>query len=252
MFRPYFITLLLALTLMSQGCSAFKYFDNSSEEETRKYKMSKDEIWKERQSLERQNANLQRQMSALRQENQDLNGQVSASRREKENLRRQINIARKETPGNDPEVQTWMAKMKAQNEYLFTQLNKTKEENQRIRNENRLLASKLGKSPRPTEDLSAQSPPSQKNIRGIKIKVLSGDGNLNSAREMARRLRKSGYMIKTIASAQRKFSRNTIFFASEFQNEARSLAPSLGGATVLKPLSWSSVFDLIVVTGRMK
>lgn len=252
MFRPYFITLLLALSLMAQGCSAFKYFDNSSEEEIRKHKMSKDEIWRERQGLERQNANLQRQMSAVRRENEDLKGQVSASRREKENLRRQINIARKETPGNNPEVQTWMAKMKAQNEYLFTQLNKTKEENQRIRNENRLLASKPGKSPRPTEDLSAQSHPSQKNIRGIKIKVLSGDGNLDSAREMAKKLRKIGYMIKTIHSSQRKFSRNTIFFAPEFQNEARSLAPSLGGTPVLKPLTWSTIFDLIVVTGIKK
>jgi hypothetical protein len=86
----------------------------------------------------------------------------------------------------------------------------------------------------------------------LRIKVLSGDGDLNSAKEAAKKLRNMGYNIKLIDLAPRpNFSRNTVFFAPKFKNEAKSLAPGLGGAvTIFKPLSWSSVFDIIVVTGK--
>ena len=91
----------------------------------------------------------------------------------------------------------------------------------------------------------------EKDIRQLKIRVLSGDGALNSAEEMARKLRNMGYKIESIDRAPRSnFLRNTVYFAPGFQNEAKRLVISLGGNTILKPLSCSSIFDLIVVTGK--
>jgi len=80
--------------------------------------------------------------------------------------------------------------------------------------------------------------------------VLSGDGDLNSAEKMAKKLRKIGYSTKSIDYAPRSdFEITTIYFAHNFKDKAKRLKSDLGQNPVLKPLNWSSKFDLIVVTG---
>ena len=88
----------------------------------------------------------------------------------------------------------------------------------------------------------------EKDIRKLKIKVLTGDGNLNSAKEMAKRLRGLGYNIKLIDRAPRSnFTTSTVYYAPDAKNEAERLMSSLDGNLILKPISWSSIFDIIVV-----
>jgi len=88
-------------------------------------------------------------------------------------------------------------------------------------------------------------------IQKLRVKVLSGDGDLNSAKEMARKLRNMGYKISLIDYAPRSnFSQNTVYFAAKSQNGAKRLVLSLGGNAICKPITWSSIFDLIVVTGK--
>ena len=90
-----------------------------------------------------------------------------------------------------------------------------------------------------------------RDMRKIKIKVLSGNGNLDSAKEMAKKLGHMGYKTEFIDHAPTsKFRRNTVFFAPKFQYEAKRLVSSLGGNSIVKPLSWYSIFDLIIVTGK--
>ena len=102
-----------------------------------------------------------------------------------------------------------------------------------------------------TETLSSESAEPQKDIRKLEIKVLSGDGDLNSAKEMANKLTMLGYKVRLIHHAPRStFLRNTVFFAPEFENEGKRLVSELGNNTRLKPLTWHSIFDLVVVTGR--
>ena len=85
----------------------------------------------------------------------------------------------------------------------------------------------------------------------IRIKVSCGDGNLGSANEMAKRLRKMGYKTQLIDYApQSDFEQNTVYFSSKFEKEAKNLSTGLGGNTVLKPMNGSSEFDLIVITGK--
>jgi len=85
----------------------------------------------------------------------------------------------------------------------------------------------------------------------LKIKVLSGDGNLASAQEMAKRLGGMGYEIKAIDLApQSSFLRDTVYFTSRSRLQAKRLLSHLGSDAILKPLTWPSVFDLIIVTGK--
>jgi hypothetical protein len=85
-------------------------------------------------------------------------------------------------------------------------------------------------------------------LKDLKVKVLSGNGKLPTARQMSKRLIAMGYKIEDIGTATRAdYTVNTIYFASDYKTEAQRLAARLGGKTVAKPLTWSSVFHIIVV-----
>lgn len=87
-------------------------------------------------------------------------------------------------------------------------------------------------------------------MQTIKIKVLSGTGKLISAVDCAKRLKQRGYRVDRVDLAPRTgVSRDIVFFASGSQDEGRRLSAILGGNTVVKPLSWHSIFDIIIVTG---
>jgi phage shock protein A len=87
--------------------------------------------------------------------------------------------------------------------------------------------------------------------KSVKIKVLSGDGKLPSARKMAKRLIKMGYKVQAIDLAPRSnIKKNMVFYSEDCRQEAEQILKRLGGKTVIKPLSWPSVFNLIVVTGN--
>ncbi len=191
MLRAYLIILILQLGLIFHGCAASKHLDVSSEEEIKKSKMTKDEMWNEMKRLKIENANLQMGIRIVR------------------------------------------------------------EENQRIRDENQIVATKLTQLQLKYETLASKSYEVEKEIRKLRMKVLSGDGDLNSAQEMAKRLRQMGYEIELIHYAPRSnFLRNTVYSLPKFQNEAKHLVLSLGRNTIYKPLTWPSIFDLIVVTGK--
>ncbi|MFC1770081.1 LytR C-terminal domain-containing protein [Nitrospirota bacterium] len=84
----------------------------------------------------------------------------------------------------------------------------------------------------------------------LTIKVLSGDGNIDSANDMARKLEAKGYVVKNIDFApSASFSRHTVFYNKELKTTARELISTVGINAQLKPLSWTTVYDIIVVTG---
>ena len=85
-------------------------------------------------------------------------------------------------------------------------------------------------------------------IKNLKLKVLSGNGKLPTARQMSEKLIAMGYRVAEIGRATRAdYTVNTIYFASDYKTEAQQLAARLGGKTIAKPLTWSSVFHIIVV-----
>ncbi len=101
------------------------------------------------------------------------------------------------------------------------------------------------RQPRP----GSTSPPAQGPARPL-IKVLSGNGEILSARVLAKRITDLGYRVSAVTYAPRSnFLQHTVYFAPPFKEDARRIALALGGAVVSKPLTWRSKFDLIVVAG---
>jgi predicted RNase H-like nuclease (RuvC/YqgF family) len=88
-------------------------------------------------------------------------------------------------------------------------------------------------------------------LSDLKIKVLSGDNSLPSAKKAASKLKKNGYTVKRVDMApSSKFSGNLVFYSKGMKREAEAIAKLFGGNTRTKPLSWPSVFDIIFVTGK--
>ncbi|HRR40822.1 MAG TPA: LytR C-terminal domain-containing protein [Syntrophales bacterium] len=87
----------------------------------------------------------------------------------------------------------------------------------------------------------------------LRIKVLSGDGRLASARKMAQLIEKTGLKVEIVDHAPRSnFAEDTIYYTADAEKEAKEIAKSIGGKAVLKPVTWSSSFNIIAVTGKKK
>lgn len=92
---------------------------------------------------------------------------------------------------------------------------------------------------------------SSKGQGSVRIKVLSGDGNPTSAKRLALRLGRYGYNVeRTDIAAKRNFKKTRIFYSAGNRNAAEEIYRKLGVDADLKPLSWQSVFDIIILTGK--
>jgi TolA-binding protein len=221
MFRSFVITLIVCVGFILQGCAVLETMDGSSKDEIEKFKMSKDEMWKELKKARNGNTQLQDQISALQQGNQRIRD----------------------------ENETKIGLMKEQIVSLDERIVTLQEENQSLSDENKRLSLKLHRCQLAHE--TALSEPHEKNISKIRMKVLAGNGDLNSAKEMAQRLRGAGYNIKVFHHANRdNFVHTTVYYLPTFLREAKRLVLLLGEHTIIQPLTWPSAYDIIVVTGN--
>jgi chromosome segregation ATPase len=199
-----------------------------------------------------ENELLNEEIKKLKSENQRMReeneNEIAGMRGENESkIARMGDENENEIAGMRWENESKIARMRDENELLNEEIKKLKSENQRVKYENKSLVKILT---RQKETLSSKSHALEKDIQGLKIKILSIDSK-NSAEKMAKKLRAIGYEIKSISYAPRSnFLRNTVYFAPEFKDKAEQLVASLGGKTTFKPLNWPSVFDLIIVTGE--
>jgi adenylylsulfate kinase-like enzyme len=84
----------------------------------------------------------------------------------------------------------------------------------------------------------------------VKLKVLSGTGKLFSAQKMTKTLYDMGYKAEKMDMAPRSnFTQDTVYYSKGHKDAAENIKKNLGSDTVIKPLSWNSVFDVIVVAG---
>ncbi len=87
-------------------------------------------------------------------------------------------------------------------------------------------------------------------LKSIRMKVLSGEGKIDSAKRMAKRLTALGYRVESVGMAESAdYPANTVYFTEKYKKEAKALASRLDKNTIVKPLTWKSVFSIIVVTG---
>lgn len=154
------------------------------------------------------------------------------------------------------ELQNQVSPLKQGNERitdLEEQIRDLEKENKRLIHEKTELEEKLFAREAKEPQLETRLPGrgQEKDVRKLKIKVLSGDGKLSSAKQLAEKLTKMGYRVRFVDLAPRStFSQTTVYFSPAVKKEADSLATQLGGSTISKPLTWPSEFDLIVVTGK--
>lgn len=108
-----------------------------------------------------------------------------------------------------------------------------------------------GKTKTATATSSEKTKPDQISRKSLRIKVLSGNGDRSSAKQMSQKLKQLGYPVELIDMAPRSnFSEVVIYYLSSNKKDAEKLAVELGKPAIVKPLSWSSSFNLIIVTGK--
>jgi len=223
MIRSFLITLILCVGFVLHGCGALEYADGSSQNEIEKFKLSEDEMWNELKKAKNENIQLKNQVNALQKENQRI--------RDENKIK--------------------ISLMQDQTGSLDEQIGALKEENQMLTDENKALLQKVSTRQGEYEAPASESHDLGKYLWGLKIKVLSGDGDLGSAIEMSKRLREKGCAIESIQYAPRSnFSQNTVYSKPESQEKAERLVSFLGSTTIYKQLTWPSAFDIIVVTGK--
>ncbi len=87
--------------------------------------------------------------------------------------------------------------------------------------------------------------------QAIRLKVLSGNGKISSAQSMSRKLKAFGYRVEDTGLASRTNYRvHTVYYAAGYKGQAQRIAAQLGSGTVTAPLTWPSIFNVIVVAGR--
>ncbi|MFB3924858.1 MAG: LytR C-terminal domain-containing protein [Syntrophales bacterium] len=96
----------------------------------------------------------------------------------------------------------------------------------------------------------AQAAAEKESIKSLRIKILAGNSRLSSARALSSKLTGMGYRIEKVDRAPRSFAATTVFFAADSENEAKNIANKLGAGTAMKPITWSSVYNLIIVVGK--
>ena len=180
-----------------------------------------------------------------------LQGCATDSKDEIGNLQRQIDVLGNELQRINDETSKEITAMKEQRQYLNIQMNKLMEENRKIEEEKQAHENKPDTPPPKHETISTTPDESAKNIHKLKVKVISGDGNIKSANRMAKKLGERGYKIRLIDYAPRSnYLRDTVYFSPKFKSEAKQLGHTIGRNTVLMSLNWPSMYDLIVVTGK--
>ena len=225
MLRAYVVILIVYGAFVVHGCAGVDQPDRDVTPKTvaEEPKGTRDELWIEKERVRLENVELQRQIAVLSTENE--------------------RIVR--------ECENRMVRLKTLNQLLNKEIEELKDVNQTVASEYRLLKGKLSQLQGRREPIAHEQKAAKADISSLKIKVLSGDGDIQSAKQMAGRLTKMGYRIKVIDLAPRKtFQRHTVFFAPNFEKDANRLVTLLSGRTISKPLTWPSVFDCIVVTGK--
>jgi hypothetical protein len=185
-------------------------------------------------------AELKEQVARLEKENQFY--QTTLNERQVQVNKLELDVSRLSS-GNDA-LQTLLDKKQAEinrlegkdgesTEALKKQIDELKAQRDAIRNEKMAIEEQLAKLP------------------AARIKVLTGDGKLASATQMAGIVTAMGYKVEKVDKAPTaNFSRHTVFYAPDFRKDAENITKRLGGDAVARPLSWPSIFNLIVVAGR--
>jgi hypothetical protein len=223
------MVLIMIFCMTVSGCAASRYFNASSDEDMKKFRASKDDLWTDLKRLKQENEACQLALQGKQEDVDQLRVQVL-------NLTKRNIEARKIEPlSMTKAIPAKIVKTVAEENVRKDQA--TPREEKRV----------------PAEERDAiETAAADQGIKAkvLKVKVLSGNGKIASAKAMSERLTKLGYKVADTSFAHRSnFAVTTVYYAPDYKREAQRLVLQLGGGAVFRPLSWSSVFHVIVVAG---
>jgi len=218
---------ILVFCLAISGCVSSRYSDMGTREELLKYKA---EIYQ----LNEQVTSLNKELETLRKEMQQIK-QTEVTKKAESGIKETTLISRAKPV---LEKQSIAEEKTIQSSVPEPEKNKQIQEPQRVKKE-------------ALKKITSEKPSVQRkeiDIKTLKVKVLSGNGKLSTAQDMSKKLEGMGYKVEDVGMSPRAdFKANMIYYAVKYQREAEHLAARLGNKTISKPLSWSSVFHIIVV-----
>ncbi|MCX5837419.1 MAG: LytR C-terminal domain-containing protein [Deltaproteobacteria bacterium] len=209
--------LCLILVCLLSGCGVFRYFDGSSDEEVKKFSISKKELQKEVEHLQSGNEALQKVV-----------------------LQQQSRIEKFE----EKDKTQLMAVSERQ-----TRIESLEKEKNDLLEENKELKAAVAIKEVALVEERTQEKTQTAAAKELRIKVLAGSGGLPAARTMSKKLQDLGYKVERLDRASTTHIKSdTVYHAKDSEKEAKEMAGRLGKETVVKPMTWSSIFDIIVVT----
>jgi len=252
------IVFIVIICMTVSGCAIMRYFDGSSNEDREKFSTSRDELWNEVKRLKQDNDARQRTLGEKQAAIDQMNTEITNLNDEVEGLRSEVADLKKERQQAGEGKQKNIEKAGKEEDLLKDQTSPLKEQTIGVEEKKGEISipAKEGIKQEQKADVEkkdvVQTTTVEKGIgpKMLKIKVLSGNGKISSAKALSGKLTQLGYRVENIGMAPRSdFDVNTVYFAPEYKNEAQQMAARLGGDTIYKPLTWPSVFHMIVVAG---
>ena len=208
------VTLILCLT--TSGCLSSRYSDKTTGDELRKSKASID-------ALNEQMAALNKEIEALKNELQQIKEE---QQKEKADTEEASPIG--QTAATEDRVIASVPEPEKKDK--IQEIDIVKEETKKAPEEKSIVSQK------------------EITLKAFRMKVLSGNGKLSTARDMSTKVAKMGYKSEDIGLASRAdYKATTIYYAPEYRMEAEKLAARLGGETISIIMTWPSVFHIILV-----
>jgi myosin heavy subunit len=218
--KGLWIIAVISMFLFS-GCASLKCLDGSCERQIKELEVTSGDLKKEIAKLDAANKEKE-QILGLKQD------EVTKVQNEKTALNAQVK-----------DLQDEMTRMKKEREAIKSETIAEKQTTQKAEG----AAGAPGKEAVDKEGLAAP----------VRIKVLAGDGKMSSGRIIARKLEKNGLKVEIVDLAPRSdFLTPVVYYTPEVEKEAKEIAGLLGKNATTKPLTWSSAFNIIVVTGKRK
>jgi hypothetical protein len=233
------LILLLLLMVPLWGCATMRSVDDNTQESIER----KDNpvLWRKVNILENHAINTQVNTGALQKEIKKLNQEVNAANEKIESLKKQVQQLILQIENEKIPVRTNI-------NTLMPQLAGQKEQNRFA--EKRDTDAVVGQRTRDRQVIK-DNRDSGVGLQNLQIKVLSGDGHLDSAERMKNKLIGMGYPVRMIDFAPRNnFTSSAVFFASGYREQADQIAKKIGGNIQIKPIVWHTIFNIIVVSSQ--
>jgi Tfp pilus assembly protein PilN len=140
------------------------------------------------------------------------------------------------------EKQAAIKELEAENESLFKKVKQFEMQNEKQKLEQAAVEQKPVPVPPPVKE--------KPDLKKVRIKILAGKAQMAKAKGFSTKLKGKGYKVERVNRAQKAFAKTTVYYASGFEKEAKAISRELGPRSITQPLTWKSVFNVIIGIGK--